>query len=217
MVDRAATPANPTETPPIAGAVRGYEAAGVAAIQREDQETPKKCRHTPRRRVVSCEDMVLKIEVAREARRGGDTPIVARTDARANHGIDEAIRRGRGYAKTCAEIVVVESPESDAEPRQRDVEIDRPPLANMVERGRTPTGPAARLKDWGFDLAICPGLGFQAAAAEAMRLTWTHLNDSGTSDGVPAPVHRGGDGVANIHEPRGFPDIRAFEKRWARD
>ena len=73
--------------------VRGYEAAGVAAIQIEDQEMPKKCGHTPGRRVVPAEDMVLKIKVAAEARRDPATLIVARTDARTEHGLDEEIGR----------------------------------------------------------------------------------------------------------------------------
>src|SRR3546814_13967408 len=79
--------------------VRGYEAAGVQAIQIEDQEMPKKCGHTPGRRVVPVEDMVLKIRVATEARRSSDTLIVARTDARTTLGLDEALRRAEAYRK----------------------------------------------------------------------------------------------------------------------
>src|SRR5919202_5703648 len=111
MVGRARTIAEGTTTPLIADAdtgfgglinvrhtVRGYEAAGVQAIQIEDQESPKKCGHTPGRRVVPMADMLRKIEVALDARRSPDTLIIARTDARASLGLDEAIRRGRAYA-----------------------------------------------------------------------------------------------------------------------
>src|SRR6476659_8546849 len=95
--------------------VRGYEAAGVAAIQIEDQEMPKKCGHTPGRRVVPAEDMVMKLKVAAEARRDPATLIVARTDARTAHGLDEALRRARLYEQAGADVIFVESPESEAE------------------------------------------------------------------------------------------------------
>src|SRR5919201_1813680 len=108
MVGRAEMICSVIDTPLIADAdtgyggllnaqptVRGYEAVGVAAIQIEDQEMPKKCGHTPGRRVVPAEDMVLKIKVAAEARRDANTMIVARTDARTAHGLDEALRRAK--------------------------------------------------------------------------------------------------------------------------
>src|SRR5438270_8230210 len=128
MVERARTIADGTGVPLIADAdtgfgglinvrqtVRGYEAAGVAAIQIEDQEMPKKCGHTPGRRVVPAEEMVLKIKVAAEARRHPETMIVARTDARTAHGLDEALRRARLYEAAGADVIFVESPESEAE------------------------------------------------------------------------------------------------------
>jgi 2-methylisocitrate lyase-like PEP mutase family enzyme len=95
--------------------VRGYEAAGVAAIQIEDQEMPKKCGHTPGRRVVPAEEMALKIKVAVEARRHDETMIVARTDARTAHGLDEALRRAALYEAAGADVIFVESPETEAE------------------------------------------------------------------------------------------------------
>src|SRR4051812_18818684 len=79
--------------------VRGYERAGAAAIQIEDQVFPKKCGHTPGRRVVPVGEMVRKIEVAAASRSSPDMLIVARTDARTGHGLDEALRRGEAYAK----------------------------------------------------------------------------------------------------------------------
>ena len=96
-------------------AVRGYERAGAAAIQLEDQEFPKKCGHTPGRRVVSADDMVRKIAVAAEARTSPDFLIIARTDARSSLGLAEAIRRARAYAEAGADILFVELPESEAE------------------------------------------------------------------------------------------------------
>src|SRR3954464_3415395 len=110
MVERARTIVEGTATPLIADAdtgfggllnirhtVRGYEAAGVQAIQIEDQETLKKCGHTPNRRVIAARDMCRKIEVAVDARTRPDTLIIARTDSRTALGLDEAIRRGQEY------------------------------------------------------------------------------------------------------------------------
>jgi 2-methylisocitrate lyase-like PEP mutase family enzyme len=188
--------------------VRGYEAAGVAAIQIEDQEMPKKCGHTPGRRVVPAEDMVLKIKVAAEARRDPATMIVARTDARTGHGLDEALRRAKLYEQAGADVIFVESPESEAELERIGREVEKPLLANMVEFGKTPRVEAGRLKKWGFDLAIYPGLGF-SVAAEAMRQAWEHLKLQGTSNGMNVPQYRG------MHELMGFQEVWDFEKKWA--
>ena len=221
MVGRAEMICSVVETPLIADAdtgyggllnvqrtIRGYEAAGVAAIQIEDQEMPKKCGHTPGRRGVPAEDMVLKIKVAAEARRHEETLIVARTDARTAHGLDEALRRARLYEEAGADVIFVESPESDAELERIGREVSKPLLANMVEFGKTPRVEVDRLKKWGFDLAIYPGLGF-SVAAEAMRLAWTHLKEQGTSNGVEVPQYKG------MHELMGFAEVWDFEKRWA--
>ncbi|MDP1966265.1 MAG: isocitrate lyase/PEP mutase family protein [Reyranella sp.] len=221
MVGRAEMICSITRTPLIADAdtgyggllnvrrtVRGYEAAGVAAIQIEDQEMPKKCGHTPGRRVVPAEEMVLKIKVAVEARRHDETMIVARTDARTAHGLDEALRRAVHYEAAGADVIFVESPESEAELERIGKEVSKPLLANMVEFGKTPRVEVARLKKWGFDLAIYPGLGF-SVAAEAMRLAWSHLKDKGTSIEVGVPQYR------DMHELMGFPDVWDFEKRWS--
>src|SRR3546814_18832627 len=105
---------------------------------------PKKCGHTPGRRVVPVEDMVLKIRVATEARRSSDTLIVARTDARTTLGLDEALRRAEAYRKAGADIIFVESPESAEELERIGRTIDAPLLANMVQAGRPPVVPAAR-------------------------------------------------------------------------
>ena len=169
---------------------------------------PKKCGHTPGRRVVPAEDMVLKIKVATEARRDPATMIVARTDARTAHGLDEALRRARLYEEAGADVIFVESPESEAELERIGKEVTRPLLANMVEFGKTPRIEVQRLKQWGFDIAIYPGLGF-SVAAEAMRLAWTHLKQKGTSVGIEVPQYRG------MHELMGFPEVWDFEKRWA--
>ena len=177
MVARVEAMAGGTRTPLIADAdtgfggllnvertVRGYERAGAAGIQIEDQVFPKKCGHTPGRRVVALEDMVRKIKVAVATRTDPDFLIVARTDARTRHGLDEALRRGEAFAKAGADILFIESPESEAEMVRICKAFDRPLLANMVEGGKTPVLTAVELEKMGFSIAIFPGLGFMAAA-----------------------------------------------------
>lgn len=189
--------------------VRGYEAAGAQGVQIEDQEMPKKCGHTLGRRVVPLEDMVLKVKVAVEARRHDDTLIVARTDARTTLGLDEALRRAEAYAKAGADIIFVESPESEAEMEKIGRTIDKPLLANMVGGGRTPVLPADRLKALGFAMAIWPGVGF-SVAAEAMKRAYTHLQRTGIGSKMEVPQMP----IGEMHELMGFPEVWDFEKRW---
>jgi len=189
--------------------VRGYEAAGAQGIQIEDQEMPKKCGHTLGRRVVPLEDMVLKIKVAVEARRHDDTLIVARTDARTTLGLDEALRRSEAYAKAGADVIFVESPESEAEMAKIGKTIDKPLLANMVGGGRTPVLPEDKLKALGFAMAIYPGLGFGAAAA-ALQRAYGFLQKNGSDINMDVPHMP----ISEMHELMGFPEVWEFEKRW---
>ena len=224
MVERARTIAGGTTTPLIADAdtgfgglinvretVRGYEAAGVQAIQIEDQEMPKKCGHTPNRRVVPLEDMLRRIEVALDARRSKDFLVVARTDARTGLGLDEAIRRGRAFAKAGADIVFIESPESEEEFKRVGGEIaDRAHLlANMVPSGRSPVVAADTLKEYGFSIAIYPSAGMAPACA-ALEASYRHLAQHGSTDGSPVPAYD----MRQMHELVGFEEVWAFEKRY---
>ena len=223
MVERARTIVEGTATPLIADAdtgfgglinvrqtVRGYEAAGVQAIQIEDQEMPKKCGHTPNRRVIASADMCRKIEVAIDARRHADTLIIARTDARTGLGLDEAIRRGQEYAKAGADIVFVEAPESEDEFRRVGDEVDCWLLANMVPTGKSPVVSAENLKSYGFNIAIYPSAGMSVVCA-ALEASYGHLKKKGSTDGSPVPAYT----MAQLHELTGFPDVWAFEKRFA--
>lgn len=193
--------------------VRGYEEAGVQAIQLEDQESPKKCGHTPNRRVVALADAVRRIEVAVDARRSRDFLVVARTDARTGLGLDEAIRRGRAFAQAGADIVFVESPESEEEFRRIGQELAGCGawlIANMVPTGRSPELSAARLKELGFALAIWPAVLMQSACA-AMEHALAYLAANGTTAGSPVPSFD----MKQLHELVGFDDVWAFEQRWA--
>ena len=162
--------------------------------------------------MIPADEMVLKIEVAVEARKSRDMLIIARTDARTKLGLDEAIRRGKLFAKAGADVVFIESPETEDELKRIGQEIDAPKLVNNVEGGRTPILPAARLKALGFSIAIYPAIGFLAVAAAAERV-YTHLLATGDSTGLPAQESYG---FSRICELMDFPDVWEFEKRWAR-
>jgi 2-methylisocitrate lyase-like PEP mutase family enzyme len=137
--------------------VRGYEDAGAAGIQIEDQEFPKKCGHTPGRKVIPIEDMAQKIEVAVETRNSSDFLIVARTDARTNYGLDEALRRGEAFAEAGADILFIESPESESEMEKICASFDAPLLVNVVDGGSTPVLSKQAYIDLGYQIAIYPG------------------------------------------------------------
>ena len=221
MVERAGRIAQMTKTPLIADAdtgyggllnvahtVRGYEAAGVAAIQIEDQKFPKKCGHTPNRRVIAADEMAKKVEVACNSRKSDDFLIIARTDARTAHGIDEAIRRGKLYRDAGADIVFVEAPESDEEMKRICSEIDAPTLANMVEGGRTPVLSAQRLKEIGFAIALFPGSGF-LATGKALESVYADIRENGCTT-EKTPLYD----FAQFNELIGFPEIWEFERRY---
>jgi 2-methylisocitrate lyase-like PEP mutase family enzyme len=223
MADRARTIAEACATPLIADAdtgyggllnvhhtVRGYEAGGVAGIQIEDQEFPKKCGHTPGRRVIPLHDMLNKIKVAVDARRDPDFLIVARTDARTGLGLDEAIRRGQAFAAAGADVVFVESPESAQEFARVGREIDVPLLANMVEQGRSPLLDRDTLSGYGFALAIHPGAGFMAAA-KALEQVYGYLRANGSTSGMAQPLYS----FEQMNKLMGFEEVWAFDRKWA--
>jgi 2-methylisocitrate lyase-like PEP mutase family enzyme len=188
-------------------AVRGYERASAAAIQLEDQEFPKKCGHTPGRRVVSAEDMLRRIAVAAEARTSPDFLIIARTDARSSLGLAEAIRRARAYAKAGADLLFVESPETEEEMIAIGRELgDMPLVANMVEGGRTPMLSSVRLAEIGYALAIYPVAGLLSAAA-ALDAVYRQIRETGSSLGSSAPVYP----FAEMNRLMGFEEVWAFD------
>ena len=190
--------------------VRGYEKAGASGIQIEDQEFPKKCGHTPGRRVIPAADMVRKIQVASDARQSKDFLIIARTDARTSLGLDEALRRMEQYSKAGADVLFVESPETEAEMETICKSFDKPLLANMVEGGRTPVQPAKRLKEIGYTMAIFPGTAFLAAGA-AMAKVYQTLKEQGSTANAGLPLYD----FMEFSKLMGFEDVWAFDKKYA--
>jgi 2-methylisocitrate lyase-like PEP mutase family enzyme len=191
--------------------VRGYEDAGVAAIQIEDQEFPKKCGHTPFKRVVPIIDMVEKIKVAVEARRSPETLIIARTDSRQTDGFEGALKRGLAYGEAGADIVFLEALESEEEMRTACARISKPMMANMADGGRTPIRTKTELADIGYKLAIFPsatGLAAAAAAENALEV----LKSEGTSTAPNSKLFN----FSEFNSLIGFEEVWDFEKRWAR-
>ncbi len=223
MVGRVAAMAGMAKTPLIADGdtgyggllnvrhtVRGYEAAGAVAIQLEDQEFPKKCGHTPGRRVISLEDMVRKIQVAVETRTDPNFKIIARTDARTTLGLDEALRRGEAYARAGADILFIESPESQEEMRRiGETFAGHPLIANMVEKGRTPVLSQAELENLGYKIAIFPVTAL-LAAVQAMTGVYEHFKATGSSISNPVDLYDFGE----LSKLMGFEDVWEFEKRY---
>lgn len=165
----------------VAHTIEGYLRAGATAIQLEDQEFPKKCGHTKGRRVISAHDMCNKIRVAVDTRGDQrDFMIIARTDARSALGLDEALHRADRYLNAGADILFVESPESEDELAAIGRRFDVPLIANIVEGGRTPQLTARALQDMGFAIAIHPALGF-LAMGHALDAAYSHLKQKGDS------------------------------------
>ena len=190
--------------------VRGYEAAGVTAIQLEDQEFPKKCGHTPYKRCVPVEDMVEKIKVACEAREDEDNfLIIARTDARASDGVDAALKRLEAYDRAGADVLFFEAPQSEEEMRRACEAFDKPMLANMADGGKTPILSAQVLADIGYAFAIYPSMTSLVAAA-AMERALRMLKDEGLSQSPDIPMFD----FMEFCNLIGFTDVWAFEKRW---
>ena len=223
MVGRAGAMAQGCKTPLIADGdtgyggllnvqhtVRGYERAGVAGIQLEDQETPKKCGHTPGRRVVETDEMVKKINVAVETRDSDDFLIVARTDARTTLGIDEAMRRLEAYDKAGADVLFLESPETIEEMARIGQSFDKPLIANMVEGGRTPILSREQLEELGFSLAIFPASGFLAAAA-ALEDVYSTIATEGSTNNIQKNLFP----FEEFSKLMGFQEVWDFEKKHA--
>jgi 2-methylisocitrate lyase-like PEP mutase family enzyme len=192
--------------------VRGYEEAGVTAIQIEDQEFPKKCGHTPYKRVIALADMVDKVKVACDARRDPvNTLIIARTDARQSEGLDGALRRADAYGEAGADIVFVEALMSEEEMAQTCKSLHWPLMVNLANGGHTPILPVARIKELGFACAIFPGLTALAAnfaVEKALRV----LKDKGVGESKEVPLFDFNEFCRLI----GFEEVWAFERKWGK-
>ena len=143
--------------------VQEYERAGVAAIQLEDQDFPKKCGHFAGKRLVDAAEFAAKVEAAVDAREHDDFLVIARTDAIAVSGVEDAIARAELYRDAGADVLFVEAPTSPEMMREVTSAVDGPHLANMAAKGKTPPLSSDELSDLGYDVVIHPSDAFKAA------------------------------------------------------
>jgi 2-methylisocitrate lyase-like PEP mutase family enzyme len=162
--------------------VREFERTGVAAIHIEDQITPKRCGHLDGKEVIPLPEMENKLQAALASRNDPDFLIIARTDARGVHGFDDAISRGRAFAKLGVDAIFVEAPQSEAELEEIPRALpDVPLLVNVFKGGKTPMLPVERLQQMGYRIAIYPSE-TQRAAIHAMRQALGLLKREGTTE-----------------------------------
>jgi methylisocitrate lyase len=159
----------------VARTITEFERAGLAGVQLEDQEMPKRCGHLPGKRLVTCDEMVTKLRAACDARRDPDFMIVARTDARGVEGFDAAVTRATIYAGAGADVIFPEALESLEEfrvfaERMAKAGVDLPLLANMTEFGKTPYLSVKDFEEAGYRLVLFPvtALRIAAKAVETM-------------------------------------------------
>jgi methylisocitrate lyase len=160
--------------------VRDLESLGAAGIFLEDQVWPKRCGHMIGKDVIPKDEYIPKLKAALEARQSKDFIIVARTDARAPIGLEEAIERGKAYRKVGADVIFVEAPRSVEELKKVADEIDAPLVANMIEDGVTPNLSASELLKLGYQIAVFP-LSAIYSATFAMKRVLTELKNTGAT------------------------------------
>jgi carboxyvinyl-carboxyphosphonate phosphorylmutase len=189
--------------------VREYERAGVAGLHIEDQVAPKKCGHIAGKQVIPAREFADKIRAASEYRTDPDFVIIARTDARAVTGLDDAIARANLYAEAGADVIFFEAPQSEEEIARVAREVKAPLLSNMVAGGRTPTMDVQSLERLGYKIVIFPGV-CMAAAVTAMERALERLNETGT-DVPEGPVLA----PMDIFRRVGFDWWQAIEEKFA--
>ncbi|WP_444932437.1 oxaloacetate decarboxylase (plasmid) [Microbulbifer sp. SSSA002] len=176
MVDQARNIASATSIPVIGDGdtgygnalnvkrtVKGYASAGMACVMIEDQVAPKRCGHTKGKHVVERDEAFMRIRAAVDAKNeGADILILARTDARAEHGLDEAIARAQTFREIGADMTFVEAPRTVEEMKRYCDEVEGPKMANMLEGGLTPFLQPAELQELGYAISTYPFTGLMA-------------------------------------------------------
>ncbi|MEI7439015.1 MAG: oxaloacetate decarboxylase [Thermoleophilia bacterium] len=174
------------EVPQVIHTVHELERAGVAAIQFEDQVFPKRCGHMEGKKVIPAEEMVVKVRAALDARRKPETVIIARSDATAVTGLDDAIARSRMYADAGADVIFIDAPTSEDDLKAIAAGgINAVLMVNISEYGKTPDLGAQRFEELGFGLVIYPSSTLFAAAQSTKELAAALLAEGSTVSSVP--------------------------------
>ncbi len=190
--------------------IREYERAGVAAVHIEDQVWPKKCGHMEGKQVIPIDEMVQKIRAAVDARQDPDFVIIARTDANAVNGLEDALQRGQAYCEAGADVIFIEAPRSVAELRViKQAFPDVPLLFNWAESSKTPFLSLEEIRSLGFKLVLFP-VSLLFAATHAMSGLLEVLKRGETS----IPFHSHMVTFAQFTDLIGLPEIQELERRY---
>ena len=191
--------------------IRNFERAGAAAIQIEDQSFPKRCGHLDGKVLIKTDEMVGKVKAAVDARKTSDTLIIARTDARAVEGLQEAIDRAHTYEEAGADILFIEAPRSVDELKviRKSFHLNTPLLANMVEGGKTPVKTADDLKSLGFNIVIFPG-GAVRAATFQLQEYYAGLLENGSNAEFSKRMHD----FDSLNAVIGTPELISIGKKY---
>ena len=191
--------------------IRNFERAGAAAIQIEDQSFPKRCGHLDGKVLIKTDEMVGKVKAAVDARKTSDTLIIARTDARAVEGLQEAIDRAHTYEEAGADILFIEAPRSVDELKiiRKSFHLNTPLLANMVEGGKTPVKTADDLKSLGFNIVIFPG-GAVRAATFQLQEYYAGLLENGSNANFSKRMHD----FDSLNVVIGTPELLSIGKKY---
>ena len=186
--------------------VDGYARAGFAAVMIEDQVSPKRCGHTRGKLIVSRDEAYERIQAAVDARKEGlDILIIGRTDARTDHGLEEAMERARSFSELGADILFIEAPESVEEMKIICGEVPGIHMANLIEGGKTPMLSPSELHTIGFKLAAYP-LVLVSAAMQAMAAALKDLQAGKSPSGLMS--------FKEVRRVVGFDDYYDVEKNY---
>tara|TARA_B100000073_G_scaffold318714_1_gene297061 strand:+ start:43 stop:891 length:849 start_codon:yes stop_codon:yes gene_type:complete len=191
--------------------IRSFERAGAAAIQIEDQSFPKRCGHLNGKVLIKKDEMVGKVKAAVDSRKTSDTLIIARTDARAVEGLQEAIDRAHAYHEAGADVLFIEAPRSVDELKliRKSFDLNIPLLANMVEGGKTPVKTANDLKSLGFNIVIFPG-GAVRAATFQLQEYYAGLLENGSNSEFSKRMHD----FDSLNAVIGTPELLSIGKKY---
>ena len=191
--------------------IRSFERAGAAAIQIEDQSFPKRCGHLNGKVLIKKDEMVGKVKAAVDSRKTSDTLIIARTDARAVEGLQEAIDRAHAYHEAGADVLFIEAPRSVDELKliRKSFDLNIPLLANMVEGGKTPVKTAKDLKSLGFNIVIFPG-GAVRAATFQLQEYYAGLLENGSNSEFSKRMHD----FDGLNAVIGTPELLSIGKKY---
>lgn len=189
--------------------VREFERAGAAGILIEDQQAPKRCGHFGGKELVSTEEMLLRLRAALDARTDPDFVIIGRTDARAVHGLDDAIDRANRFLEEGVDVAFVEAPETEAELQRVAREVRGPQLLNLLTGGKTPILSLPDAEALGFKIAVAPIESLLVTARAVTGLCRTLL-ETGRVDHL-APAHMAT--FAEVKEALGLESLLGLRER----